>query len=152
VILAAASRYNQYLPQMNSLIQDAHFTFRLVRKRPGSALLVVATLVLGIGLNTAIFSVINAVILRPLPVRDPDRILSIYAKVNSTGATLGISYPEFLDWKTQARSFQDIACPVRPVLHHDRRGISRTLEAFAISASGFRTWGINTIVGRELNR
>lgn len=134
---------------MNTLIQDARYSLRLMAKRPGTTLLVITTLVLGIGLNAAIFSVVNAVILRPLPVRDPDRIVSLYAKVNQAGANLGISYPEFLDWKAQTHSFQEIAARYALTFTMTGNGSPEHLKAFAISASGFRTWGVTTIIGRD---
>src|SRR5215470_310270 len=118
-------------------------------KRPGMTLLVITTLVLGIGLNTAIFSVVNAVILRPLPLRDPDQIVSLYAKVNQTGATLGISYPEYLDWKAQAHSFQEIAARYALTFTMTGNGPPEHLKAFGISASAFRTWGVTTVLGRD---
>jgi len=82
---------------MYSLIPDVHFSLRLMRKRPGMTFLVIAALVLGIGLNTAIFSVVNAVLLRPLPVFEPDRVVWLKSKVNRTGSSLGTSYPDYLD-------------------------------------------------------
>src|SRR5262249_22642692 len=90
----------------------------------------------------------NAVILRPLPLRDPDQIVSLYAKVNQTGATLGISYPEFLDWKAQARSFQDIAARYALTFTMTGNDSPEHLKAFGISASGFTTWGVATTLGR----
>src|SRR5215471_20960815 len=94
---------------MHPLIQDACFSLRLMRKRPGMTALVIAALIFGIGLNTAVFSVVNAVLLRPLPVFEPDRIIWLHSKVNQTGRQLGTSYPDFLDWKAHSHSFDTVA-------------------------------------------
>lgn len=133
---------------MKPLIQDARYSIRLMRRRPGTTLLVLMALALGIGLNAAIFTVVNAVLLRPLPISDPDRVMRLYAKVNRTGATLGISYPEYLDWKTQSRSFEAIAAMRALSFMSTSHGRPEHLKATAISASGFRAWGIDTVVGR----
>ena len=91
------------------IAHDLLFSCKLLWKRPGMSLLVIAALILGIGVNTAVFSVVNAVLLRSLPVFEPERVVNINAKVNQTGGTLGISYPEYLDWKAQNHSFEGIS-------------------------------------------
>jgi putative ABC transport system permease protein len=133
---------------MKYLFEDARLTLRLMRRQPGMALLVVAALALGIGLNTAIFSVMDAVILRPLPVADPDRLVSLFGKLNRTGTTMGISYPEYMDLKAQSRSFADIAPIYGLSFSMTGQGQPEHLKALSISASGFRTWGVTTILGR----
>jgi predicted permease len=134
---------------MHSLTQDARFSLRLMRRRPGMTALIVATLVLGIGLNTAIFSVINAVILRPLPVRDPDRIVWLNTKVNRTNPPLGTSYPDFLDWQNQSDSFQAMAALRTVSFTMTGIGPAEHLKGIAISAQGFTVWGVSTVLGRD---
>lgn len=134
---------------MYSLIQDLRFTLRLMRKRPGMTLLVIAALVLGIGLNTAIFSVVNAVLLRPLPLYEPDRVVWLHSIVNQTGAQLGTSYADFMDWKAQSHSFQDMAAMYFFTVTLSGQGPPEHLNVMAISASGFRVWGISTVLGRD---
>jgi predicted permease len=130
------------------LLSDFRFTFRLLRKRLGMSALVIAALVFGIGISTAVFSVINAVLLRPVPVFEPERVVRIYARVNQTGATMGISYPEYLDWKSQSSSFDSIS--VMRAFSFYLTGTERPehLKAFSISASGFRVFGVATVLGR----
>ena len=111
--------------------------------------LIVATLVLGIGLNTAIFSVVNAVVLRPLPVREPDRIVWLNTKINRTNAPLGTSYPDFLDWKNQSDSFQSMAAMRTVSFTMTGTGSAEHLKGVAISAQGFTVWGIDTVLGRD---
>lgn len=130
------------------MLDDARFTTRLVRKRPGLTFLIISALAVGIGITTAVFTVINSVLLRPLPLFKPDRIMRVYARVNQTGATMGISYPEYLDWKAQTSSFEDIAV-MRALSFYSRvNQVPIHLKAFAISASGFRVFGIGTALGR----
>lgn len=134
---------------MYSLIQDLRFTLRLMRKRPGMTLLVIAALVLGIGLNTAIFSVVNAVLLRPLPLYEPDRVIWLHSIVNQTGAQLGTSYADFMDWRAQSHSFRDMAAMYFFTVTLSGQGPPEHLNVMAISASGFRVWGISTVLGRD---
>lgn len=137
------------LSLMRTLLQDARFSLRLMRSRPGMAILVIAALVLGIGLNTAIFSVLNAVLLRPLPVFQPDRLLWLQTKLAKAGTPLGTSYPDFLDWRSQAHSLEAIAA-MRPLSFTlSGSGSPEHLKAMAISASGFRVWGVSPILGRD---
>src|SRR6266700_51370 len=134
---------------MHSLIQDALFSLRLMRKRPGMTLLVIATLVLGIGLNTAIFSVVNAVSLRPLPIREPDRVVWLNTKVNRTNAPLGTSYPDYLDWKTQSHAFEGIAAMRAASFTMTGNGPAEHLKGVGTSGFGLKVWGVSTALGRD---
>ena len=95
---------------METLLQDLRFAVRSLIRQPGFALTAILTLALGIGATTAIFSVVNAVLLRPLPYSRPDRIVAVtnYWKQTSQRA-LQVSAPDFHDWQEQNRSFQAIA-------------------------------------------
>jgi len=134
---------------MHSLIQDIGFSLRLMRKRPGTTFLVITSLMLGIGLNSAIFSVVNAVLLRPLPIFNPDRVVWLRSKVIQTSTPLGTSYPDFLDWKSQNRSFEAMAAMRALSFTMTGYGSPEHLKSTAISASGFKTWGVSTILGRD---
>lgn len=134
---------------MHSLIQDFRFTLRLMRKRPGMTFLALAALVLGMGLNTAIFSVVNAVLLRPLPVFEPDRLVWLHSKVNQTGGQLGTSYADFLDWRGQSRSFQSMAAMYFFSATLSGQDPPEHIKVAGISASGFKVWGISTVLGRD---
>lgn len=134
---------------MHSLLQDVQFSLKLMRKRPGMTLLVIAALVLGMSLNTAIFSVVNAVLLRPLPIFEPDRVVWLHSRINPTGAQLGTSYPEFLDWRTQSRSFDGMAAMYFFSVTLSGQGPPEHLKVIGISASGWKVWGIFTVLGRE---
>jgi putative ABC transport system permease protein len=90
------------------LIKDLRYGFRMLRRKPGFAAVAVLTLALGIGANTAIFSVVNAVLLKPLPFPEPERLVSIYEALPQ-GGTGSVSVPNLLDWRAQSDSFTGIA-------------------------------------------
>src|SRR5215469_6695813 len=93
---------------MNGLIQDLRFALRQLAKNPGFTTIAVLTLALGIGANTAIFSVVNGVLLNPLPFPDSHRIVTMYQdKPNFPKGS--ISYPNFLDWQRENRCFEALA-------------------------------------------
>jgi putative ABC transport system permease protein len=93
-----------------AMFHDLRFGLRLLLKNPGFTLIAVLTMALGIGANTAIFSVVNAVLLNPLPFPEPERLIRIYGHFLATSQdSMRASVPEFTDYKRQAKSFDDIA-------------------------------------------
>src|SRR4051794_36357360 len=88
---------------MGTLLQDIRYGFRMLRKNPGFAAVAVFTLALGIGANSAIFTVVNAVLLQPLPYAEPDRLVFL-----SEGNGASIGYPNYVDWMEQSRVFERI--------------------------------------------
>src|SRR6476646_1003502 len=95
---------------MEKLVQDLRFALRSLVRQPGFALTAIVTLALGIAATTAIFSVVDAVMLRPLPFARADRIVAIRNLAARTGALSStVSGPDFHDWQSQSRSFQAIA-------------------------------------------
>ena len=93
---------------MNTLLNDLQFGLRVLLKRPGVSAIAVLTLALGIGANTAIFSVVNAVLLNPLPYREPDRLVALWENVPGHGRWR-TSPANFFDWKKQNTVFEDVA-------------------------------------------
>src|SRR5260370_16403111 len=92
---------------LESLVQDLSYAVRQLRKSSGFSAVVIATLAIGIGANSAIFSVVNAVLLRPLPYRDPTRLVAVGSDTKE--ADDGISYKHYQAWKSQSLSFEELA-------------------------------------------
>jgi len=93
---------------MNVLWQDLRYGARILRKKPGFSLIAIITLALGIGANTAIFSVVNAVLIRSLPFTEPDRLVVLMEKYRQVDR-MSASYPNFKDWRERAKSFEAMA-------------------------------------------
>ena len=89
------------------MIKDIRYGLRMLRKNPGVSTVAVLTLALGIGANTAIFSVVSAVLLNPLPYKEPDRLVSLWENVPTHGKWR-VAPANFLDWKKQNTVFQDV--------------------------------------------
>ena len=90
--------------------QDLRYGARSLRKHPGFSLVAVLTLALGIGGSAVMFSVVNGVLLRPLPYKDPNRIVMLWTVDAARGVReTGTSFPTFTDWRSRARSFSDLA-------------------------------------------
>ena len=89
---------------MKTLRQNARYSIRLLRKNPGFTLIAALTLALGIGANTAIFSVIYAVLLAPMPYPNPDQLVMVWSKVQ--GGNNSVAAGDYLDWKQQNKTFR----------------------------------------------
>src|SRR5918999_2347997 len=93
---------------MSTLFLDLRYAVRSLRRQPGFTAVAALTLALGIGANTAIFSVVNGVLLTPLPYKDPERLVTLWESTRDMQQIV-VSYPNYLDWKTRTRTFEDIA-------------------------------------------
>jgi putative ABC transport system permease protein len=129
-----------------SWLGDVRFSFRTLIDNPGYTLVAVATLALGIGINAAVFTVTNAVLLRGYPGVDPgNRLLYL-------GTNRGLSYPDFEDWKAQARSFRGMAVVSNGGLRfilNDRSGAPEACDGTELGADTFRVLGQQPIMGRD---
>jgi len=140
---------------MQGLLQDVRFAIRQLRKSPGFALTTVLTLALGIGATTAIFSLINAVLLRPLAFPDPDRLVwaaPLDQATGKPGIPGSISYPDFFDWRSRNHSFEAIACYRRDGRTLTGNGTPQQLEAQIVSSDFFRVLGVHPALGRGFVR
>src|SRR5262245_23995171 len=99
---------NRRTNMIADLWQDLRYGARMLRKNPGFTLIAVFTLALGIGANTAIFSVVEGLLLRPLPYHEPEALVRLSNKT-SRFPRIGISYPNFSDWRERAQSFEGMA-------------------------------------------
>jgi putative ABC transport system permease protein len=135
---------------MTTLMHDLRYAARTLGKSPGFAAIAIVTLALGIGANTAIFSVVHAVLLRRLPYPEPDRLL-VMRERHIHHCCMGVAWPTFLDWREQTRSFQSMAG-----FHLDRvmlsgRGEPEMLRSAQVSSPFFGLLGVTPIVGRAFD-
>ena len=98
---------------MDNVLQDVKFALRLFRRQPAYALFVVLTLAIGVGANTAVFSVVNGVLLRPLPFPESDRLVAIWGRFDPESGfdfpQFVLSLPEYVDYRNQSRSYEEMA-------------------------------------------
>jgi putative ABC transport system permease protein len=129
--------------------QDVRYALRLLLKQPGITAIAVMTLALGIGANTAIFSAVNAVLLRPLPYADADRLVMLYEKRLKEGVTDNVVSPaDFLDWSKMQRSFDAIAALTPTTVDLTGAGEPVRLFAGAVSPPFFDVLGVAPSLGR----
>jgi putative ABC transport system permease protein len=140
---------------MQRLLQDLRFAIRQLRKSPGFGITTIVTLALGIGATTSIFSLVNAVLLRPLPFPEQDRLVSLEnLDVPSQGAAVPehLSYPDFIDWRKQQHSFSGMAS------HRDNgatlsgAGDAQQLTSQVVSSDFFRVLGAHPMLGRDFSK
>jgi putative ABC transport system permease protein len=133
---------------MHTLWQDLRYGARMLLKNPGVTLVAVITLALGIGANTAIFSVVNAVMLRPLPYKNPDRLVSLWANVPGYGRWR-TTPANFLDWKKQNTSFEDLAAFGSSTMTLTGAGEPEQILGTRVSAGYFPVVGVEPMLGRS---
>jgi len=134
---------------IEDLWRDFRFSLRSLLKRPGFTAIALLALALGIGANTAIFSLVNAVILQPLPYRDPDRLISVYGTRNrSTQGSVGPT--DFLDYRSQNKTFEQFAASGSMMLPMNLTGSGEPerLNASIITGNYFDTFGVRPALGR----
>ena len=134
---------------MTNFWQDVRYGLRVLLKSPGFTAIAVLTLALGIGANTALFSVVNGVLLSPLPYPEPDRLLAVYASTPSFDES-SISYPNFLDWHKDNHSFSALGAFRPDDYNLTGAGEPERLHGHQISAEFFSALGISPILGRDI--
>jgi predicted permease len=135
---------------MGTLIQDLRFGLRMLRKSPGFTAVAVLTLALGIGANTAMFSVMQGVVLAPLQYVNPDRLVIVWEN-NPRFPRTWVSYPNFRDWQRSARSFQQMAAFREQGVDFAGPGTPEHLNGKEISSGFFSTLGTEVSPGREFS-
>ena len=140
---------------MNTIFRNVRHAFRVLRRAPGFSLTAVATLALGIGAATAMFTIVNSVLLRPLPFHDADRVAAIYTRYDPESGynfpQFSLSGPEFLDYRAQTRVLSDVAA-------YNRAGVTfatddaamEPIRGFQVQATAnlFSTLGVEAALGR----
>ena len=132
---------------LKSLPQDLRYGVRVLAKSPGFSLIAILTLALGIGANTAIFSVVNGVLLNPLPFRAPNQLVSMFQEMPNF-KNGSISYPNFIDWRRMNTSFAGMAAYRSVGFNLSGNGEPERLRGEMISAGFFEILGVNPLMGR----
>ena len=135
---------------MHAFLQDIKYAFRVLARQPGVTFVAILTLALGIGANSAIFSAVNAVLLRPLPYEDPDRIVMVWEKRQAEGVLDNVVAPaDYLDWAKLNASFDGIAAMTSVSADLTGAGEPVRLLAGAVSPAFFDVLRVRPMLGRN---
>ena len=144
---------------MHAILQDLRFALRQLRKSPGFTLMSVLTLALGIGATTAVFSLVDTVLLHPLPFAQPDRLVALntleqqHAGNGPASLPADTSYPNFFDWRDRAHSFQSMASYQGGSFTLGLANApARRIDGMTVSADFFHVLGIDPALGRTFTR
>ena len=139
-----------YITAMNT-IQDVRFALRTLANKPGFTCLAVLTLALGIGANTAIYSVIDGVLLHPIPFSEPERLVALYQKTHSSEKN-AVSYPNLLDWQRQSQTFEAIAGVRDDGFTLTTHGQPEPVMGLMVSSNFFSVLRVQPLLGRTFTR
>src|SRR5215469_12605452 len=131
---------------METLLQDVRHSLRSFRQSPGFTAAAVAALTLGIGTNTAIFSVVNSVLLKPAPFPEPDRLV-LFMNTSPQGSGPGASPAKFQHWREQSSVVQEVSAFRNGVANLTGGAFPEQLQQAQVSADFFRLFGATTIRG-----
>jgi predicted permease len=149
-----ACRDTRNVNLLPSLLQDLAFGLRMLRKNPGFAALAVVTLALGIGATTAVFSLVNGVLLRALPYRDPDRLVYLFEPLPIPGVPMegfGPFNADFYDWQSQSHSFSNLAVFTSEGSNFSVDGNAIRVNSSDVTGEFFQTLGVAPELGRAVN-
>src|SRR5918999_3750933 len=132
---------------MTTLWQDIRYGARMLLKNPGITIIVIIALALGIGANTAIFSVVNTVLLRPLPYHESDRLVFLNEK-SPVLDEMSISYSNFTDWRNQNQTFEKMGVYNRASYNLTGAGEAERIVTGQVSADLFSVLRVNALHGR----
>jgi predicted permease len=134
---------------METLLKDAHYGARMLLKSRTFTFVALAAIALGVGANTAIFSIVNAVLLRPLPYPEPDRLVMVWDDMSKIDlAHIPVSVPEFVDYRERSRSFSDLAAFTVGNVNVTGDGEPERVQTTAATAGLFRALGVAPALGR----
>jgi putative ABC transport system permease protein len=147
-----ALRDQRGLPWLDELIADVRYAVRVIARAPSFAVAVVGVLALGIGANTAIFSIVNAVLLRPMPFEEPDRLVRLFTKPPPTAfpgqSIFAVSPGKFYDWQRSTQSFDGMALYRFRQFALTGTGTARAIEAAAVGDGFFEVIRVRPTLGR----
>ena len=149
-----SQREHRGLPSADAMIQDARYGLRMLRKHPGSTLVAVLTLGIGIGLNTSVFTIYDSVALRLLPVKDPGSVVRLKAWYDDGSRSDEFSDPEYRYVRDNAASFSGLAAATTPIKVQAQGGLgqdSEVLQIRFVSANYFSLLGVGAAVGRTFS-
>ena len=136
---------------MESLIQDLRYAFRMLIKQPGFTIIALVALALGIGANTAIFSVVNAVLLRPLAYEDPERLIAVWSNNTREGnSRYPVAAANFVDFKDRNQVFDRLAAYLSFTPNMTMAGVTEPVQitTFSVSPELFPMLGVEPVHGR----
>ncbi len=143
---------------METLLQDLRYGLRMLRRSPAFTAMAVLTLALGIGVNTSAFTIYNAVVLRPLLVKDPSRIVRLFHTIPNQLSYNGFSYPQYIDYRDRNNVFSGLIAESAITLQRGRltqvgdsgSTVSGTeeLQGMIVSGNYFSVLGVDTVLGR----
>ncbi len=136
---------------METLWQDVRYGIRMLAKTPGFTLIAILTLTLGIGANTALFSVVNGVLLNPLPYPHADQIISVYTRTANFQQS-SVTYLNFLDWQKNNRTFEILAGRRGDNFNLTGNGTAERVRTGMVSAGYFELLGVQPAIGRTFSR
>ncbi len=136
---------------LDHFLRDLRYAFRSLGKSPGFAAAAILTLALGIGANTAIFSALDGVVLKPLPFHEPDRLVIVALYNRSLKHSTYLSYPDFLDWQRTARSFEEMAAFKPLGFDLTNPGSPEHVNGYEVSSGFFSTLGVKLAAGRAIS-
>ena len=147
--LKETNRELRGLPFIETFLQDARYAWRMLRKNPGFTAVAVLTLALGIGANTAIFSVVYAVLLKPLPYAHPEQLVTAFQANTEEGVPEdGVSYPNFEEWRAQNHVFSELAGITAHQLTLTGRGEPSVVDTSVVTPEHFALLDVKPLHGR----
>src|SRR5918998_2955364 len=138
---------------MDTIIKDIRYGLRSLLKRPGFTAIALIALALGIGAKTAIFSLVNAVVIQPLPYPDPDRLVWVWGNIRNGANRASVAPLDFLDYRNQNKTFEQFAAshsiPLTATLTGG--GEPERLRASVVTGHYFQTFGVAPVLGRAFS-
>jgi putative ABC transport system permease protein len=134
---------------MRTIIQDIRHSLRLFRKKPTFTAVVLLTISIGVGANIAIFSIVRSVLIRPLPYKEPDRIVTLWENIPHLGLNRSlVSFPDFLDWRERSRSFEYISGYGWNPYTLTNGGEPEQVRGVLVASNFFQVFGVEAHLGR----